>query len=76
MGRRVARERDLGGLLDTFLRHAARTLTPGGRLVWLSPLPVLTREVAAAVGLRAQAGPLVDLGGFETELQTLRKAPR
>lgn len=73
MGRRVARERDLGRLLEAFLRHAARTLTARGRLVWLSPLPALTREVAIAVGLTPQAGPPVDMGGFETELQTLRK---
>jgi 23S rRNA G2445 N2-methylase RlmL len=76
MGRRVARERDLPRLLEGFLGQAARVLTPGGKLVWLSPLPALTREVASKLGLRAQAGPPVDMGGFDTELQTLTKAPR
>jgi predicted RNA methylase len=75
MGRRVARAHDLGRLLEAFVRHAARTLTPGGRLVWLSPLPDLTREVATSVGFRLKAGPPVDMGGFETELQTMVKTP-
>jgi hypothetical protein len=73
MGRRVARERDLTRLFEAFLAHAARVLVPGGRLVWLSPLPALTREVGVSLGLRLQAGPPVDMGGFETELQTLKK---
>jgi tRNA G10 N-methylase Trm11 len=73
MGRRVARSHDLGRLLEAFVRHAARTLTPRGRLVWLSPLPALTHDVAAEVGLHVRPGPLVDMGGFETELQILTK---
>jgi predicted RNA methylase len=76
MGRRVARERDLSKLFEAFLEHAARTLAQGGRLVWLSPLPALTREVGERVGLRTQAGPPVDMGGFQTELQTLTKTRR
>jgi hypothetical protein len=76
MGRRVSRERDLAKLFEAFLAHAARTLAPRGRLVWLSPLPALTREVGESVGLRAQVGPVVDMGGFETELQTLTKIAR
>jgi hypothetical protein len=76
MGRRVARERDLSKLFEAFLAHAARTLVPGGRLVWLSPLPSLTREVGERVGLMPQAGPPVDMGGFEAELQTLTKTRR
>jgi hypothetical protein len=76
MGRRVARERDLAKLFEAFLRHAARTLIPGGRLVWLSPLPAVTRDLAARLGLKEQAGPPVDMGGFEAELQTLIKMAR
>jgi hypothetical protein len=73
MGRRLARDRTLGALLDAFVRHAARTLVPGGRLVWLSPLPELTRQTAAKAGLRGGPGKLVDMGGFDAELQVLRK---
>jgi hypothetical protein len=75
MGRRVARERDLSKLFEAFLTHAARTLVGGGRLVWLSPLPALTRELGVRVGLRPQVGPPVDMGGFDAELQTLVKNP-
>jgi len=74
MGRRLARDRTLGPLLTDFVAHAARVLSPGGRLVWLSPLPELTRRAAAAAGLRGPTGPLVDMGGFDAELQTLKKA--
>lgn len=73
MGRRLLRDRTLGALLDAFVAHAARVLVPGGRLVWLSPLPERTRARARTARLDAPAGPLVDMGGFEAELQTLRK---
>ena len=74
MGRRLARDRSLGTLLDAFVRHAARTLVAGGRLVWLSPLPARTREAAKNAGLRVISGRMVDMGGFDAELQVLRKA--
>jgi len=73
MGRRLARDRTLGTLLDAFIRHAARTLVPGGRLVWLSPLPERTRQAAASAGLKTLPGRLVDMGGFDAELQVMRK---
>ena len=73
MGRRLARDRSIGPLLAAFVAHAARVLAPGGRLVWLSPLPELTRRAATEAGLRAPTGPVVDMGGFDAELQTLKK---
>ncbi|HTQ07207.1 MAG TPA: HEAT repeat domain-containing protein [Polyangiaceae bacterium] len=73
MGRRLVRDRTLGTLLDAFVAHAARVLVPGGRVVWLSPLPERTRRVAEEVGLRARAETTVDMGGFEAELQRLQK---
>jgi len=73
MGRRLLRDRTLGDLLDVFVAHVARVLEPGGRLVWLSPLPDRTRRAAAAGGLRGTPGPLVDMGGFEAELQTFQR---
>jgi hypothetical protein len=72
MGRRLLRDRTLGSLLDAFVSHVARVLVPGGRLVWLSPLPDRTRRAATAAGLRGTPGPLVDMGGFEAELQTFQ----
>jgi 23S rRNA G2445 N2-methylase RlmL len=73
MGRRLVRDRSLGDLLETFVRHASRVLVSGGRLVWLSPLPERTRNAAMSFGLRTERGPIVDLGGFDAELQTLRR---
>jgi tRNA G10 N-methylase Trm11 len=74
MGRRLLRDRSLGALLDAFVAHAGRVLVPGGRLVWLSPLPERTRAAARAARLDAPPGPSVDMGGFEAELQTLKKS--
>jgi len=73
MGRRLLRDRTLGALLEAFVAHAAQVLAPGGRLVWLSPLPDRTRASGIAAGLQSSPGPLVDMGGFDAELQTLRK---
>jgi hypothetical protein len=73
MGRRLLRDRTLVTLLDAFVPHAASVLLRGGRLVWLSPLPERTRRAAAAAGLELVSGRVVDMGGFEAELQTLRK---
>jgi hypothetical protein len=73
MGRRLVRDATLGALLDRFVAHAARVLAPGGRLVWLSPFPGQTRARAEACGLHTPTGPLVDLGGFEAELQVFSK---
>ena len=50
MGRRVSRSAELAATLDAFVDHAARVLVPGGRMVWLSPVPARSRE-------RARPGP-------------------
>jgi 23S rRNA G2445 N2-methylase RlmL len=68
MGRRVARG-ELAPLLDRFVAHVARTLRPGGRLVWLSPMPERTRGRLVAAGLVIDHAALVDMGGFSAELQ-------
>ncbi|MEO7034779.1 MAG: methyltransferase, partial [Polyangiaceae bacterium] len=62
MGRRVARDGTLATLLDAFLANAARSLAPGGRLVWLSPLPDQTAATARRLGLRVTRHEAVDLG--------------
>jgi 23S rRNA G2445 N2-methylase RlmL len=69
MGRRVARDGNLGALLDGFIRNAARALVPGGRLVWLSSLPERTAKSARSAGLHVTRHALVDMGGFSAELQ-------
>lgn len=73
MGRRVARDGSLGRLLEAFLVNAQRVLVRGGRLVWLSPRPQPTRQLASAIGFVSESARLIDLGGFDAELQVLKK---
>lgn len=73
MGRRVARDGSLGPLLDAFVRHVATVLGAGGRLVWVSPLAERSARLAARSGLILQRGPRLDMGGFEAEIQVLRR---
>jgi predicted RNA methylase len=73
MGRRVERHSDLDKLLSEFVRNAAYTLVPGGRLVWLSPLGDRTARFGQAEGLEVERRGPVDLGGLATELQVMRK---
>jgi predicted RNA methylase len=74
MGRRLLRDGALGALLESFVRHAATVLRPGGRLVWLSPMERRTESVARELGLQVTPGPNVDLGGFSARVQTFRRA--
>ncbi|HYQ46074.1 MAG TPA: methyltransferase [Polyangiaceae bacterium] len=69
MGRRVARDGNLGPLLDAFLSNAAACLVPGGRLVWLSPFADRTAATARRLGFKVTRYEPVDLGGFTAELQ-------
>lgn len=71
MGRRVSRDGDLAPLLDAFLANAAACLTPGGRVVWLSPFPDRTAATGRRLGLKVTRYEPVDLGGFPAELQRL-----
>jgi predicted RNA methylase len=69
MGRRVARDGNLGPLLEAFLANAAASLVNGGRLVWLSPLADRTAATARRLGLKVTRHEPVDVGGFPAELQ-------
>lgn len=69
MGRRVLRARGLSGVLCQVVRNVATQLTPGGRMVWLSPFPDATARAAADAGLSVDRLSPVDLGGFSAELQ-------
>jgi 23S rRNA G2445 N2-methylase RlmL len=73
LGRRVHRSSDLGELLDRFLDRAAEILAPGGRLVWISPFPERTARAATSHGLELFHSQLVDMGGFDAQLQAFRK---
>lgn len=73
MGRRVQRGQ-LAEVLTRFAEHAANTLAPGGRLVWLAPLPVRTNPIFQRHGFRPLLLQTVDMGGFPAELQHLVKS--
>jgi 23S rRNA G2445 N2-methylase RlmL len=72
MGRRVARG-ELAMLLDRIVHRVGAALAPGGRFVWLSPLPERTRARFADAGLTIELARSVDMGGFRAELQRATK---
>ncbi len=72
MGRRVARG-ELAPLMDHFIATVARVLAPGGRLVWLSPMPERTRGRLEAEGFTIDVARAIDMGGFVAELQRATK---
>jgi len=69
MGRRASRVAGLADELDRFVEHAASVLTLGGRLVWIAPWPARTRDAAMRAGLVLDRAYLIDMGGFEAEMQ-------
>jgi 23S rRNA G2445 N2-methylase RlmL len=69
MGRRASRTAGLADVLDGFVAHAAAVLAPGGRLVWVTPWAKRARVAAEGAGLRLAASHVIDLGGFDAELQ-------
>jgi predicted RNA methylase len=74
MGRRVARDGTVRNLLTSFVTHAARVLVPGGRMVWLSPLPELTQTAGRQAGFRIETVATVDMQGFDAALQVLQRS--
>jgi 23S rRNA G2445 N2-methylase RlmL len=75
MGRRVHRG-DVSPLLTSFVEHAGAVLRPGGRMVWISPLPRATRGPAVEAGLRCRRTQPVDMGGFTGQLEEWIKPGR
>ena len=73
MGRRVAGDGSVRELLTTFVHRVGKALTRGGRLVWLSPSPKLTRQAGLEVGLAVEDREEIDMGGFWATLQVMRK---
>jgi hypothetical protein len=75
-GKRVLDSGAVRPLLETTIDRVARSLRPGGRFVWMSPLPDFTAEVARQRRLSLQLRRLVDLGGVRAELQAFRASER
>jgi 23S rRNA G2445 N2-methylase RlmL len=69
MGRRASRTAGLDEMLDRFVEHAAGALVPRGRLAWLAPWPRRSRAAGQRAGLTLDYAQLVDMGGFDAELQ-------
>jgi 23S rRNA G2445 N2-methylase RlmL len=69
MGRRASRGAGLDEQLDRFVAHAAAALVPRGRLVWMAPWPQRSRAAARHAGLTLDWARMVDMGGFDAELQ-------
>jgi 23S rRNA G2445 N2-methylase RlmL len=69
MGRRASRTPRRADMLDSFVAYAASVLSPGGRLVWIAPSPSRARKVARDAGLTLDWARIVDMGGFDAEMQ-------
>lgn len=69
MGRRILHRDDLKLLYDQCLSHWVKCLSPMGRIVWISPLPRLTRQMARKLRLKNIYQRQVDMGGFSAEIQ-------
>jgi 23S rRNA G2445 N2-methylase RlmL len=69
MGRRASRTATLGDMLDGFVAHAASVLSRNGRLVWIAPWPKRARVAAERAGLALDWARVVDMGGFDAEMQ-------
>jgi 23S rRNA G2445 N2-methylase RlmL len=76
MGRRASREPGLAEMLDRFVAHAAAVLVAGGRLVWIAPSPKRARAAASRAGLVLAWSSVVDMGGFDAEIQRWAKPVR
>ncbi len=75
MGRRASREPGLPEMLDRFVAHAASVLVRRGRLVWVAPFPKRSRVAAESAGLVLDWAQVVDMGGFDAEIQRWVKPP-
>jgi precorrin-6B methylase 2 len=74
MGRRVGEGSETHDLAERFIVRASRILAPGGKIVWLSPNAVRTRNAAERMGLTVELERPVDLGGFDVTLQVITKS--
>ena len=75
MGRRASRSGKLVDDLDHFVGHVASVLVPGGRLVWIAPWPRRSRAAGEKAGLSLELARVVDMGGFDAEIQRWKRTP-
>ena len=75
MGRRASRSSKLVEDLDRFVAHVASILVPGGRLVWIAPWPRRSRTAGEKAGLSLEMARVVDMGGFDAEVQCWKRSP-
>lgn len=75
-GRRVLDRDGLLPLFRAFLANAVATLSPSGRLVWVSPFGDATAELAEISGLVIRMRRPVDVGGVPGEIQMFVRGPR
>jgi precorrin-6B methylase 2 len=76
LGARLVRDGSLGELMQATLTQGWRVLRPGGRWVWLSPMPARTASIAHYLGFKVESLGPVDVGGIKPELQVLRVPER
>jgi 23S rRNA G2445 N2-methylase RlmL len=75
MGRRASRAPGLADVLDRFVAHTRSVLVPGGRLVWIAPWPPRARTAAIRAGLSLEWARVIDVGGFDGEVQRWARRP-
>lgn len=64
-GLRLGRSREMVSLYETSLAALAARLSPGGRLVWLTPSHRLATRAATAAGLMPDGRRTIGLGRFD-----------
>lgn len=73
MGRRLSSFEEVERLYAELLAHAARVLADGGRIVWISPVPDRTKEMAARLGFAETFRRRLDMGGFPAAIQRFER---
>ena len=69
MGRRIQADPKLDELLSRAMENVARSIVPGGRLVWITPHPRTTNRVLERARMRMTRNLVVDMRGFAANLQ-------
>jgi predicted RNA methylase len=74
-GRRVATDTAIQVVME-IAQRAFTLLSPGGRIVWMSPQPSATADAMRRAGLTSVLRQRVDMGGFSAEMQVFSKPQR
>jgi len=72
LGRRVEKDGAIS-LLQQFIPLAYQALTPGGRMVWVTPAEEETDKIAIRSGFTVGYRSRIDMGGFHAHIQVLKK---